>query len=82
MTKSLQEAFSVLSMNFSPEEQDRFAHLLMENYNRLRDFLEDESEERRFNQIANETLHSSTIQSKFCAVAEKYKNRKQGQTVQ
>lgn len=77
MTKSLQEAFSVLSMNFSPEEQDRFAHLLIENYNRVRDFLEEESEEKRFNQIATKTLHSPCIQSKFAAVAEKYKNRKQ-----
>ena len=81
MTKSLQEAFSVLSMNFSPEEQDRLAHLLIENYNRVRDFLEEESEEKRFNQIATKTLHSPSIQSKFSAVAEKYKNRKQAKTL-
>lgn len=81
MTKSLQEAFSVLSMNFSPEEQDRFAHLLIENYNRVRDFLEEESEEKRFSQIATKTLHSPGIQGKFSDVAEKYISRKQAKTL-
>ncbi|HLC15152.1 MAG TPA: hypothetical protein VJL89_02860, partial [Thermodesulfovibrionia bacterium] len=61
---------------FSQQEQDRFAHLIMENINKLREFLEEESEERYFENIAVKTLKSEKIQNMFGQVAAKYKNQK------
>ena len=76
MTKLLQEAFTMVSMKFSQQEQDRFAHLIMENINKLREFLEEESEERCFDSIVVKTVKSEKIQHMLGRVAEKYKNLK------
>ncbi|MBF0099475.1 MAG: hypothetical protein HQK77_01060 [Desulfobacterales bacterium] len=76
MTKLLQEAFNMVSYKFSQQEQDRLAHLIIENISKLRDFLEDESEERHFENIVVNTIKSPNIQNILGSVAEKYKNRK------
>jgi hypothetical protein len=76
MTKLLQDAFTVVSMNFSPKEQERFAHLVIENIGRLREFLEEKSEERGFDRIAVETVMSPEIQNLLKRAAEKYTIRK------
>jgi len=76
MTKLLQEAFTLVSMNFSRKEQERFAHLIIENISRLREFLEEESEERSFNRIAVATVKSPKIQNMLGKAANKYKNQK------
>lgn len=76
MTELLQQAFTIVSMNFSPKEQERFAHLIIENISRLREFLEEESEERNFDRIAVKTVKAPKIQNMLGRVAEKYRNRK------
>ena len=76
MTKSLQEAFTVVSMNFSRKEQERFAHLIMENIGRLREFLEKELEERSFDRIAVETIKSPKIQNFRTVIITSQKVRK------
>ncbi|QTA83240.1 Uncharacterized protein dnl_56350 [Desulfonema limicola] len=76
MTKLLQEAFTIVSMNFSQKEQERFAHLIIENIGRLREFLEEEFEERSFDRAAVETLKSPKIQNMLGRAAKKYKNQR------
>jgi hypothetical protein len=74
MTKLLQEAFTMVSTKFNQEEQDRFAHLIMENINKLYEIL-DEAEERSFDSIASTTIDSEKIQNLLKRVTEKHKNR-------
>ena len=78
MTKSFQDAFTVVSMSFSPKEQERFAHLIIENIGRLRNFLEEESEERNFDRIAIEITKSEKIHRLFGKVADRYKDKSSG----
>ncbi len=75
MTKLLQDAFTMVSAKFSKEEQDRFAHLIINNINSLYEFLENESEERSFDSIAVETVKSEKIQNMLGKVTDKYRNR-------
>jgi len=75
MSKLLQEAFTMVSMRYSQHEQDRFAQLIMDNISKLREFLEGESEEQSFDNIAVRTVKSEKIRNLFGKVAEKYKKR-------
>ena len=72
MTRLLYEALTTVSEKMSQQEQDRLAHLLVENMESLRDFLEDEADERRFKAAATEALQSQKVQHLLKKVAEKH----------
>ena len=71
-----------MSANFSRKEQERFAHLIIENISGLREFPEEESEERNFDRIAVETVRSPKIQNMLGKAAEKYRHRKSSGNLQ
>ncbi len=72
MTKLLNEAFVIVSENFSQQDQDKLAYLMIENIDRLREFLEYESDEEIFDKSVIEAVKSENVQNLFRKVAEKY----------
>lgn len=72
MTKLLQEAFTLVSTQLNQQDQDKLAHLMIENIGKLQNLLEDEAEEKRFDASALEAIGSETVQNLLSKVAEKY----------
>ena len=75
MTELLQHAFDIVSGQLSNQEQDFLAHLMIDDVKRLRDILEEEAEERRFDASVLNVVKSEKIQELLGKVAEKYDAR-------
>lgn len=75
MTELLQQAFNIVSGKLSDQEQDILAYLMIKNVKRLRDILEEEAEERRFDASALKVVKSEKIRELLGKVAEKYESK-------
>ncbi len=71
MTRLLQQAFTTVSDNLSPDGQDRLARLMMANVGRLEEALEAAWDEQVFEVSAVEAMGSERVRSLLKQVAEK-----------
>ena len=62
MTTLLQEAFTLVSNELTPQAQDTLAHLMIEHLAQLPDFLAIELEEQQFEASARQAIQSDLIQ--------------------
>ena len=72
MTQLLQEAFTLISSELTPHDQDVLAHIMIDHLKDLPVFLAEELEEQQFEADAREALQADNIQSLFQQVAQKY----------
>ena len=71
-TKLFQEAFSKVSTELTPTDQDRFAQFLLANVGRLHDLIDDVVEEYSFDKQVIATIESQPIQRLLEQVAQKH----------
>ena len=71
-TKLFQEAFSKVSTELTPTDQDRFAQFLLANVGRLHDLIVDVVEEYSFDKQVIATIESQPIQRLLEQVAQKH----------
>lgn len=77
MTRLLKEAFDMASKKYNSQQaQDRLAHLMIENMDRLSELLEEKSEEQNFDACVIEAVSSEKIQKLFGKAAKKYRSQK------
>ena len=74
MTRLLQQAFTTVSANLSPDRQDRLAQLMMANVGRLEEALEAAWDEQVFEASAIEAMESHRVRSLLKQVAEKHRS--------
>ncbi len=72
MTQLLQEAFSLVSSELTPHDQDVLAHVMIDHLKDLPVFLAEELEEQQFEASAQEALQTDHIQSLLRQAANKY----------
>lgn len=72
MTQLLQEAFTLVSSELAPHDQDALAHLMIDHLKELPVFLAEELEEQQFEASAQEALRAENIQSLLRQVANTY----------
>ena len=72
MTRLLQQAFTTVSTNLSPDSQDRLAQLMMENVGRLEEALEGAWDEEVFEASAIKAMESDKVRGLLKKVAEKH----------
>lgn len=72
MTQLLQEAFTLITSQLTPQGQDTLAHLMIDHLEQLPDFLAEELEERQFEASARQAIQSDNVQHLLKQVAEKY----------
>ena len=72
MTRLLQQAFTTVSTNLSPDSQDRLAQLMMENVGRLEEALEGAWDEQVFEASAIEAMRSDKVRGLLRKAAEKH----------
>ena len=74
MTKLLEQALTTVSTRLSKERQDRLAHLMIGNLNRLEEVLEDALEEQAFEASAIRALESKKVRDLLKRAAEKHRD--------
>jgi len=72
MTQLLQEAFTLISSQLTPEDQDTLAHVMIDHIEQLPDFLAEELEEEQFEASALQSIQSESVQHLLQQVAKKY----------
>jgi len=72
MTQLLQEAFTLITSQLTPQGQDTLAHLMIDHLEQLPDFLAEELEEQQFEASARQAIQSDNVQHLLKQVAEKY----------
>lgn len=72
MTNLLQETVTMVSTRLNQQDQNRLAHLMIENVGKLPKLLEDELDEQRFDASAVKAIESETVQHLLKRVAEKH----------
>ena len=72
MTQLLQEAFTLISTQLTPEDQDALAHVMIDHIDQLPDFLAEELEEEQFEASARQAIQSESVQHLLQQVAKKY----------
>lgn len=75
MTKLLQKAFTMVSTRLNQHDQDRLAHLMIENGDKLQELLEDRLDEQRFDTSALKAIESETVQHLLKKVAGKHRTQ-------
>ncbi len=72
MTQLLQEAFSLVSSELTPHDQDVLVHVMIDHLKDLPVFLAEELEEQQFEASAQEALQADHIQSLLRQAFNKY----------
>ena len=72
MTLLLQEAFTLITSQLTPQGQDTLANLMIDHLEQLPDFLAEELEEHQFEASARQAIQSDNVQHLLKQVAEKY----------
>lgn len=75
MTKLLEEAFTTISKKLNLQDQNRLAHLMIENVGKLHELLGDEIHEQNFDNAAVEVIESGKVQNLLKKVANKYNSQ-------
>ena len=73
MTTLLQEAFTLVSKELTPQAQDTLAHLMIDHLAQLPDFLAEEFEEQQFETDARQAIQADNVQQLLSKVAAKYR---------
>ncbi|MDI6792813.1 MAG: hypothetical protein QME81_08115 [bacterium] len=73
MTKLLQKAFTMVSTRLNHQDQDRLAHLMIENGDKLKELLEDRLDEQHFEASVLKAIESETVQQLLKKVAGKHR---------
>ena len=72
MTQLLQKAFTLVSSELTPQDQDVLAHIMIDHLKELPDFLAEELEEQQFEASARQALQAEHVQRLLHQVANKY----------
>lgn len=72
MTQLLQKAFTLVSSELTPHDQDALAHIMIDHLKELPDFLAEELEDQQFEASARQAIQADNIQHLLRQVAHKY----------
>lgn len=72
MTQLLQKAFTMVSSELTPHDQDALAHIMIEHLKELPDFLAEEIEDQQFEASARQAIQADNVQHLLHQVANKY----------